>query len=62
MPGLTHEKRSDIFSAMHESYHAKQWLELGKEKYLKTSTLEREEWYSYSRNRVNYKKYQCSSI
>ncbi|MGG1619615.1 zincin-like metallopeptidase toxin domain-containing protein [Paenibacillus sp. NRS-1781] len=30
-------------AAFHESVHAKQWLELGKNKYLKQSTLEREE-------------------
>ncbi|MFF2094571.1 zincin-like metallopeptidase toxin domain-containing protein, partial [Paenibacillus sp. NPDC058174] len=36
------EKPSQI-AAFHESIHAKQWLELGKEKYLKQSTLEREE-------------------
>ncbi|WP_240764978.1 zincin-like metallopeptidase toxin domain-containing protein [Paenibacillus dendritiformis] len=36
------EKPSQI-AAFHESIHAKQWLELGKEKYLKQSFLEREE-------------------
>lgn len=31
-------------SAIHESYHAKQWKELGKDNYLQQSTLEREEF------------------
>ncbi|MGE7753339.1 zincin-like metallopeptidase toxin domain-containing protein [Lysinibacillus fusiformis] len=31
-------------SALHESYHAQQWRQLGKENYLKQSTLEREEY------------------
>jgi glycopeptide antibiotics resistance protein len=29
---------------LHESYHAKQWVEIGKEAYLKLSTLQREEY------------------
>ncbi|MBJ8029922.1 hypothetical protein JDS96_18885 [Bacillus cereus group sp. N21] len=37
-------RKPTYLSALHESYHAKQWRELGKENYLKQSTLEREEY------------------
>ncbi|WP_179031869.1 WXG100 family type VII secretion target [Paenibacillus kribbensis] len=37
-------KESTNLSAIHESYHAKQWKELGKDNYLQQSTLEREEF------------------
>ncbi|MBY7736396.1 WXG100 family type VII secretion target [Paenibacillus polymyxa] len=37
-------KEPTNLSAIHESYHAKQWKELGKDNYLQQSTLEREEF------------------
>jgi hypothetical protein len=40
------KKDPTYLSAMHESYHAKQWIEIGEENYLKLSTLEREEYVS----------------
>ncbi|MCM3225699.1 zincin-like metallopeptidase toxin domain-containing protein [Terribacillus saccharophilus] len=37
-------RQPTLLSALNESYHAQQWRELGKENYLKQSTLEREEY------------------
>lgn len=55
------KKEPTYLSAMHESYHAKQWLETGKEEYLKLSTLEREE-YVYSQIMKNKDLYTAEEI
>lgn len=46
---------------MHESYHAKQWIEIGKENYLKLSTLERE-GYVYNQIMKNKDLYTSEEI
>ncbi|MFN2748265.1 zincin-like metallopeptidase toxin domain-containing protein, partial [Bacillus sp. z60-18] len=48
-------------SALHESYHAKQWSKLGKEKYLKQSVLEREE-YVYNEIMKNKDKFSNAEV
>ncbi|MDH6373847.1 hypothetical protein M2444_005690 [Paenibacillus sp. PastF-3] len=55
------KKDPTYLSAMHESYHAKQWIEIGKEKYLKLSTLEREE-YVYNKIMKNKDLYTSEEI
>lgn len=55
------KKEPTYLSTMHESYHAKQWLELGKEEYLKLSTLDREE-YVYSQIMKNKDLYTVEEI
>lgn len=48
-------------SALHESYHAKQWLEIGKEKYKALPVLEREE-YVYNQIMMNKDKFNDVEI
>lgn len=48
-------------SAMHESYHARQWKELGKENYLKQSRLDREE-YVYNEILKNKNKFSEAEV
>ncbi|MCR2803396.1 zincin-like metallopeptidase toxin domain-containing protein [Paenibacillus soyae] len=55
------KKEPTYLSTMHESYHAKQWLEIGKEEYLKLSTLEREE-YVYNQIMKNKDLYTSEEI
>jgi hypothetical protein len=55
------KKNPTSLSAMHESYHAKQWIEIGKENYLKLSTLERE-GYVYNQIMKNKDLYTSEEI
>lgn len=55
------KKEPTYLSAKHESYHAQQWLELGQEKYLKLTTLEREE-FVYSQIMKNKDLYTSEEI
>ncbi|CAH1222271.1 hypothetical protein PAECIP111893_04838 [Paenibacillus plantiphilus] len=55
------KKEPTYLSAKHESYHAQQWLELGQEKYLKLTILEREE-YVYSQIMKNKDLYTSEEI
>ncbi|WP_432777150.1 zincin-like metallopeptidase toxin domain-containing protein [Brevibacillus gelatini] len=48
-------------SALHESYHAKQWRQIGKENYLKQSIIEREE-YVYNEIMRNKDKFSDAEI
>ncbi|WNS41053.1 zincin-like metallopeptidase toxin domain-containing protein [Paenibacillus sp. MMS20-IR301] len=52
---------ASILSALHESFHAKQFRELGKEKYLKLSTLEKEE-FVYNEIMMNKSKFNAEEI
>jgi hypothetical protein len=52
---------ASLLSALHESFHAKQFKELGKEEYLKLSTLEKEE-YVYNEIMKNKSKFSAEEI
>ncbi|PZT52165.1 WXG100 family type VII secretion target [Paenibacillus silvae] len=55
------KKEPTYLSAMHESYHAKHWIEIGKEEYLKLSVLERE-GYVYNQIMKNKELYTFEEI
>lgn len=38
------KKNPSVINLYHEGYHAEQWLDIGKEAYMKLSRLEREEY------------------
>ncbi|MEB9897314.1 zincin-like metallopeptidase toxin domain-containing protein [Bacillus cereus] len=52
---------ASLLSALHESYHAKQFRELGQENYLKQSRAEREE-YVYNEIMKNKEKFSAEEI
>jgi hypothetical protein len=54
-------KEATNLAALHESYHAKHWLELGKEKYQALSSREREE-YVYNQIMKNKDKFNDAEI
>lgn len=50
-----------LLSLEHESYHAEQYIELGKEKYLEQTVLEREE-YVYNQIMKNKENFTSNEI